>query len=195
MSALSGSKTAGKSRAEHGLTLIELSAALLIMGVVLALGVPMIQDMRINAISRSASLELQDFFTAAKSQAITSQRNVELVRTTKGWDIRVGDVTAADFLTNPLYLKRQFEFNANHNLNQTFVTTPAGLDTAVNAIFRFTPTGMFQHVNTAGPVVQALDVNIALCVTGVGGGYGRTIQVRRMGQIRSFRSTANCTAS
>lgn len=185
---------AGKAEAERGLTLIELTAAMLIMGVLLMLGVPMIQDMRTNSISRSASLEMQDFFAAAKSQAIANQRNVQLVRTTKGWDLRVGDIAASDFLTNPVYLQRQFEFSTAHNINQTFTTTPAGLNTAVDAIFRFTPTGMFQHVNVAGPVVQAMDVNIALCVNGVAGGYGRTIQVRRMGQIRSYRSTADCTA-
>ena len=82
-------------RPMHGLSLVELMIALVILSLVLAKGLPAIADYVRNDRIRSAAEEMRDGLQTAKLEAIRRNTTVNFVRNGTGWSVVVPGVAGA----------------------------------------------------------------------------------------------------
>lgn len=167
----------GGARVSAGFTIIELMIAVVLLGIVMAMAAPEFNRMNANARIGGYTMQLQEFFGAARSLAVTSQRQVDVVRTATAWEIRqtIGGVEI---------VRQSFAYEGDDNIAET--RSPAGVTT-----YRYTPTGFFLRTDTVTPT--SVDLALSLCVSNVTGEQGKTVDVRRTGQTRHFKSTVACS--
>lgn len=84
-------------RWQRGMTLIEVLIALAILGILVAMAMPIAGDWLLNAQIRTAAEALQDGLQQARNEAVRRNTAVEfrLVAGT-GWEVRLADTLAAD---------------------------------------------------------------------------------------------------
>lgn len=161
----------------RGFSLIEMAVAVVILGILLSMAALEFPRLNANAKVRGYASLLQEAFASARSLAITSQRNVDVVKTGLVWEVKVG--------TN---VHHSLAYEGDDAMVEAIATTPTGL---VGNNFRFTPMGFLQHVN--GSTVTAVDLALSLCVDGVTQEAGRTVTVFRTGRSTNLASSPACT--
>tara|TARA_R110000782_G_scaffold263362_1_gene355974 strand:- start:203 stop:799 length:597 start_codon:yes stop_codon:yes gene_type:complete len=192
-----------KQRTQTGFTLYELLTTLLVVGVVLALGVPNMQAFRLNSSMTSTANDLHSSFHLARSEASRSKTNISICASadsavavpTCGGELEAGWVVFED-------RDGDIVIDAGEPIIKRF--GPVQQDIVINTTgpddyFSFASTGI-GRTPTAGPFAGTPPLDVAvMCddrgnITGAGGrSTARVLVVTPLGRATILSEEAQVT--
>lgn len=166
----------------RGVTLIEAMVVLALLGIMAAIAVPQFRTVWANARVDGNASQLTEFFGLARATAITERTNIRVTPVADGWEI------SRPVPGGGWQVFKRFRYPDADNVVETRTTNPAGM-----VSFQYSAMGFFQSVN--GGVTAPVQLEVELCSSGSTEERGRTVEVRRTGQVLARKPTNPCPGS
>lgn len=174
-------------RRSQGFSLIEVVVATAILGVVLAMGVPALQEFLVNARIRGVTTELREGLQAARMEAIRRNSTVSIVSNGAGWEIRLGGLVSGAVVPGTL-LRSKTGGAKDLALAYAFVSE-AGASTALSAssskVLSFRSDGRTDAATTAAGYFSISSTEANSCQADGGDFTCLRVVISSGGMIRS----------
>ena len=194
-----------KNKKQTGFTLYELLLTVLIIGVILALGIPNLRQFTQNSRMTGAANDLNSSFHLARSEASRAKATITICASTNSMDVDANcggtwDQGYIVFVDAPAELPDAKRTDlANETVLRAYAKSPEGVMMAVAndaTYFSFAATGLGRSVGSQSPVSQ-----IVLCdergnVTAAGGNSAaRLLNATPLGRASILRDKSMITSA